>query len=164
MKNVRGRMKKAQRKRISAAVLAAATWTTIVVAQDTKSAPSSQQIPPPTCLTLKGAWEGGYTPCTDATHQQWLADISHWRTERRIRIGYDDARYKMPVEDFHRRGVRVLFPMMMWDQGTREPGKSWPDAIAEVMKEVDADGVNGDTQDGVPLAFSLAADRVGQPL
>jgi hypothetical protein len=80
------------------------------------------------------------------------------------RIGYDDARYKMPVEDFHRRGVRVLFPMMMWDQGTREPGKSWPDAIAEVMKEVDADGVNGDTQDGVPLAFSLAADRVGHPL
>lgn len=238
-------MKKAQRKRISAAILAAATWTTIVAAQDTKSAPSGQQIPPPACLTLKGAWEGGYTPCTDATHQQWLGDISHWRTERRIRIGYDDARYKMPVlqwaqsefiqpqmmvqdryfydpvahkytvdrylddlekryggidavliwptypnmgiddrnqhdmirsmpggltgvrqmvEDFHKRGVRALFPMMMWDQGTREPGKSWPDAIAEVMKEVDADGVNGDTQDGVPLAFSVAADRVGHPL
>ena len=68
------------------------------------------------------------------------------------------------VGDFHKRGVRVLFPMMMWDQGTRDPGKPWPDAMAEVMKEVDADGVNGDTQDGVPLAFSLAADRVGHPL
>jgi gamma-glutamyl hercynylcysteine S-oxide synthase len=68
------------------------------------------------------------------------------------------------VEDFHKRGGRVLFPMMMWDQGTRDPGKPWPDAFAEVMKEVDADGVNGDTQDGVPLAFSLAADRVGHPL
>ena len=33
--------------------------------------------------------------------------------------------------DFHRRGVRVLFPMMMWDQGTRDPGKPWPEAIAE---------------------------------
>src|ERR1700753_1038756 len=104
MKNVRGRMKKAQRKRISAAILAAATWTTIVVAQDTKSAPSSQQTPPPTCLTLRGAWEGGYTPCTDAMHQQWLADISHWRTERRIPSAMTMRDYKMPVEDFHKRG------------------------------------------------------------
>jgi iron(II)-dependent oxidoreductase len=88
MKNMRGtRMKKAQRKRISAAILAAATWTTLGAAQDTKSASRGQQIPPPACLTLKGAWEGGGTPCTDATHQQWLADISHWRTERRIRVG-----------------------------------------------------------------------------
>src|ERR1700733_15748509 len=71
MKNGRGmRMKKGQRKRISAVILAAAMWTTIVAAEDTKAAPSGQQIPPPVCLTLKGAWEGGYTPCTDATHQQ----------------------------------------------------------------------------------------------
>ena len=67
------------------------------------------------------------------------------------------------VADFHRRGVRVLFPMMMWDQGTRDPGKSWPDAIAGLMKEIDADGINGDTQDGVPLAFSLAAEKIGAP-
>jgi formylglycine-generating enzyme required for sulfatase activity len=71
---------------------------------------------------------------------------------------------KQMVADLHRRGVRVLFPMMMWDQGTREPDRSWPDAIAALMKEIDADGVNGDTQDGVPLAFSLAADRAGHPL
>src|SRR5271170_2470779 len=32
------------------------------------------------------------------------------------------------------------------------------------MKELNADGINGDTQDGVPLAFSLAADKVGHPL
>jgi gamma-glutamyl hercynylcysteine S-oxide synthase len=68
------------------------------------------------------------------------------------------------VEDFHRRGVRVLFPMMMWDQGTHDPGKPWPDAIAELMKEIDADGVNGDTQEGVPLAFSAAAEKIGHPL
>ena len=36
------------------------------------------------------------------------------------------------VADFHRRGVHVLFPMMMWDQGTRDPGMSWPQAIAEI--------------------------------
>ncbi len=57
------------------------------------------------------------------------------------------------VADFHRRGVRVLFPMMMWDQGTRKPDQPWPEAIAERMKLIDADGINGDTQDGVPPDF-----------
>jgi formylglycine-generating enzyme required for sulfatase activity len=74
------------------------------------------------------------------------------------------AGVRQMVEDFHRRGVRVLFPMMMWDQGTHAPGKPWPQAIAELMKAIDADGINGDTQDGVPLGFSLAADAVGHPL
>jgi formylglycine-generating enzyme required for sulfatase activity len=68
------------------------------------------------------------------------------------------------IADFHKRGVRVLFPMMMWDQGTRDPGKPWPQAIAELMAEIGADGINGDTQDGVPLAFSAAADEVGHSL
>jgi formylglycine-generating enzyme required for sulfatase activity len=71
---------------------------------------------------------------------------------------------KQMIADFHRRGVRVLFPMMMWDQGTRDPGMSWPDAIASLMAEIGADGINGDTQDGVPLAFSSAADKIGHPL
>jgi formylglycine-generating enzyme required for sulfatase activity len=68
------------------------------------------------------------------------------------------------VADFHRRGVRVLFPMMMWDQGTHATARPWPDAIATLMKEIDADGINGDTQDGVPLGFSLAAEKLGHPL
>jgi formylglycine-generating enzyme required for sulfatase activity len=174
-----------------------------------------------------------------------LTDITHWRNERRIRIGYDSSRYELPalkwaqssfiqpqmmvhdrffydpvagkytvdkylddldkryggidavliwstypnmgiddrnqldmvrsmpggvegvrtmVAGFHKRGVRVLFPMMMWDEGTRDPGAPWPDAVADLMKEIDADGVNGDTQDGVPLAFSLAAEKVNHPL
>jgi gamma-glutamyl hercynylcysteine S-oxide synthase len=71
---------------------------------------------------------------------------------------------KKMVADFHRRGVRVLFPMMMWDQGTRDAGKTWPDATAEFMKQLDADGINGDTQDGVPLAFAQAAERADHPL
>jgi formylglycine-generating enzyme required for sulfatase activity len=73
------------------------------------------------------------------------------------------------VADFHRRGVRVLFPMMMWDEGTHAPAaemndEAWPDAIAALMKEIGADGVNGDTQDGVPLGFSVAAEKIGHPL
>jgi len=236
----------------AALLFTVAVLTAPTAAQDTKYHPSGQQIPPPSCLTLRGAWEGGYTPCTPATHREWLDDVTHWRMERRIRVGlagpqfaaipdfyelpalqwtrsafiqpqmmvhdryfYDpvaqkytvdrylndlDKRYggidavliwatypnmgiddrnqldmvsSMPgglagvramVEDFHRRGVKVLFPMMMWDQGTRDPGKAWPTAIAEEMKAIDADGVNGDTQDGVPLAFSLAAIQTGHPL
>ena len=68
------------------------------------------------------------------------------------------------VADFHRRGVRVLFPMMLWDEGTHDPGHPWPQAIAELMKQIGADGINGDTQDGVPLGFSLAAESIGHPL
>ena len=225
------------------AVFAMSAW-----AQDSRYAPFTfmdELIPAPPCLTMHNAWEGGGAPCTPLMHQQWLSDLTHWRAERRIRIGFDPARYslssltwtqssfiqpqmmaqdrsfydpvqgkykvdrylddldkryggidsvlvwatypnmgiddrnqqdmvrsmpggieglKQMVADFHRRGVRVLFPMMMWDQGTRDPGKPWPDAVAEFLKELDADGINGDTQDGVPLAFSLAADKIGHPL
>jgi iron(II)-dependent oxidoreductase len=211
-----------------------------VSAQDSKYPPKNHLIPAPACLGNKASW-----PCSESAHSDWLNDITHWRNERRIRVGYDGARYdhsalrwtqssfiqpqmmaqdryfydpvarrytvdrylddldqryggidsvliwptypnmgidnrnqhdmirsmpggvegvKQMVADFHRRGVRVLFPMMMWDQGTRDPGKPWPEAIAELMKELNVDGINGDTQDGVPLAFSLAADKVGHPL
>jgi len=213
--------------------------------QDAVYRPKNQLIPASGCLTMKGAWEGGSTSCTEASHQLWLKDVQHWRMERKIRIGYNSSRYERPelrwtqssfmqpqmmvhdryfydpvagkytvdrylddleqryggidsvliwstypnmgidnrnqldmvrsmpggvdgikqmVADFHRRGVRVLFPMMMWDQGTRDPGSAWPGAIAALVKEIDADGINGDTQDGVPLEFSLAADRAGHPL
>lgn len=216
-----------------------------VSAQDSHFRPDRQQIPTPSCLVMRGAWEGGQSACTQNEHDDWLADIRHWRSERRIRIGYDGSRYDQPglrwtqssffqpqmmvedryfydpvahrytvdrylddlenryggidavliwptypnmgidnrnqhdmirsmpggvagvrgmIADFHRRGVRVLFPMMMWDQGTRDPGTDWPTAIAKLMAEVGADGINGDTQDGVPLAFSAAADKTGHPL
>ncbi len=215
-------------------------------AQDTHYPSKGQLIPAPDCLTLKAAWAGGFTgPCAPDVHNDWLKDITHWRSERRIRIGYNGWRYSEPVlqwaqssfiqpqmmvqdryfydpvagkytvdrylddlekryggidavliwptypnmgidnrnqhdmirsmpgglagvrqmiAGFHRRGVRVLFPMMMWDQGTRDPGEPWPQAIAQIMTEIGADGINGDTQDGVPLAFSQATEKVGHSL
>jgi iron(II)-dependent oxidoreductase len=223
-----------------------AILTLTAAAQDTAFAPRSQQIPPPDCMNLHSAWEGiTATGCAPSTHQRWLGDLKHWRSERRIRITYDSSRYDLPalkwtqssfmqpqmmvqdryfydpvagkytvdrylddldkryggidavliwstypnmgvddrnqlqmvasmpggiegvrqmVADFHRRGVRVLFPMMMWDQGTHQPDQDWPDAIAALMKEINADGINGDTQDGVPLGFSEAGKKIGHTM
>jgi gamma-glutamyl hercynylcysteine S-oxide synthase len=215
------------------------------IGQDTRYPAVDQQIPGPSCLVMRPEGEAPTASCTSEMHAAWLRDVTHWRNERLIRIGYSDDLYDMPalrwtqssfiqtqmmvedrylydpakrqytvdrylddlesryggidavlvwptypnmgidnrnqhdmiqampggidgvrkmIADFHRRGVRVFLPIMMWDQGTRSPGKSWPDAVAEQMKEIDADGINGDTQDGVPVAFSLAAIKTGHPI
>jgi iron(II)-dependent oxidoreductase len=230
-------------------LLAIVAMTMPAAAQDTKYVADGvweqPMISAPPCLMPKDPWEGSSGECPPNTHELWLKDVTHWRLERRIRIGYDGSRYDLPalrwtqssfmqpqmmvedryfydpvvgkytvdrylddlekryggidsvliwptypnmgidnrnqldmvrsmpggvsgvkqmVADFRRRGVRVLFPMMMWDQGTRDLGKPWPQAIAELMAEIGADGINGDTQDGVPLTFSLAAEKIGHPL
>ena len=231
--------------RLLLSLISCSFFAFLALAQDSKFRPNNQQIPVPDCLNIKVLLDSSYKPCTAEDHQLWLKDITHWRNERRIRIGYNGSRYEMPelawtqssfmqpqmmvhdrffydpvagkytvdryfddlqmryggieavliwptypnmgidnrnqhdmircmpggvagvrqmISDFHKRGVRVLFPMMMWDQGTRELAKSWPEEIAELMEEIGADGINGDTQDGVPLAFSLAADKIGHPL
>jgi iron(II)-dependent oxidoreductase len=209
----------------------AMAFAAAAAAQDTQYPARGQQIPAPDCMNLHYAWQVAQPGCPPYVHERWLADLDHWRAERRIRTTFDPARYQMPalqwtqssfiqpqmmvqdrylddleqryggidavlvwstypnmgiddrnqlemvesmpggiegvrqmVEDFHRRGVRVLFPMMMWDEGTHEPSKPWPQAIAELMKAIGADGINGDTQDGVPLGFSLAAEAIGHPL
>jgi iron(II)-dependent oxidoreductase len=68
------------------------------------------------------------------------------------------------VDDFHRLGVKVFFPYMAWDQGTRDVGSADWDAVAKLMAEIGADGVNGDTLRGIPRAFRTASDAVGHPL
>jgi formylglycine-generating enzyme required for sulfatase activity len=202
----------------------------VACAQDTAYPPHESQIP---------------GPPTSADFPKWLADIKHWRMERRIRIGYDDSEYLRPqmawaqssyiqpqmmiherffydpvagqytvdrylddlehryggidsvlvwqsypnigidyrnqydllrdmpggvagvrqmIADFHRRGVRVLFPVMVWDQGTRDEGVPNWTATAHLLAEVGADGVNGDTLDAIPRAFRSASDQTGHPL
>ncbi len=71
---------------------------------------------------------------------------------------------KQMIADFHRRGVRVLFPVMLWDQGTRDEGVPNWIATARLMAEIGADGINGDTLGGVPRAFRIASDQVRYPL
>ena len=84
-----------------------------------------------------------------------------------------DLLYDMPggveglrqmIKDFHRRGVRVLFPVMVWDQGTRDVGVPNWEATAQAMADIGADGINGDTLDGIPRAFRAASDQTGHPI
>ncbi len=74
------------------------------------------------------------------------------------------AGVKSMIADFHKRGVKVFFPMMPWDQGTRSEGVEMPEAVARQMAEIGADGVNGDTFSGIPKTFQSAVDRSGHPI
>ncbi len=68
------------------------------------------------------------------------------------------------VDAFHRRGVRVFLPTKPWDNGTRPQGQRDWHAIADIVKAVGADGINGDTYNGVPRAFFEACDALGCPV
>ena len=68
------------------------------------------------------------------------------------------------VADFHSHNVRVLFPVMLWDQGTHDIGKPEPQALAEELAAVGADGINGDTMVAVPRSFLIETQRTGHPL
>ncbi|MGA2031502.1 MAG: SUMF1/EgtB/PvdO family nonheme iron enzyme [Thermoguttaceae bacterium] len=68
------------------------------------------------------------------------------------------------VADFHRRDVRVLFPVMPWDVGTRPEGVPLHAAAARDMQAIGADGINGDTMGGMGREFRKTSDDCGHPL
>jgi iron(II)-dependent oxidoreductase len=68
------------------------------------------------------------------------------------------------VADFHRQGVRVLLPIMYWDHGTRDEGVPMQQRLAELAKEIAADGLNGDAMSPVTREFYTASLKVGHPL
>ena len=71
---------------------------------------------------------------------------------------------KTAVQDFQRRGVKVFLPTMPWDNGTHDQQQADWDAVTGLALAAGADGVNGDTYNGVPRAFRDAADAAGLPL
>jgi len=71
---------------------------------------------------------------------------------------------RQAIEEFHRRGVRVFFPTMPWDTGTRDVRMPYWTATARLMAEIGADGINGDTFSGIPRAYKVASDATGHPL
>ncbi len=68
------------------------------------------------------------------------------------------------IDDFHRRGVKVFFPTLAWDSGTRDEGAPPWKALAELMKGTGADGINFDTLESVPANFHIAANDAGHLL
>ena len=68
------------------------------------------------------------------------------------------------VAEFHRHDVRVLLPIMYWDHGTRDEGTPMPQRLAELAKEIGADGLNGDTMSPVTREFYTESLKVGHPL
>jgi gamma-glutamyl hercynylcysteine S-oxide synthase len=76
----------------------AGTLALTAAAQDTQYAPKGVQIPTPDCSNMYNAWDTvHHGACLPFTHEHWLKDLEHWRSERRIRTGYDPARYELPA-------------------------------------------------------------------
>ena len=218
----------------------------LLVAQDTAFPPVWEQIPGPKCAPIP-EWNSPNAPktCSKAETDAWLADVRHWRMERRIRAGYFGSEYERPelkwtqssfiqpqmmihdryfyspltikytvdrylddldqryggidsvlvwptysnigidsrnqydlfrdlpggtegvrkmVADFHRRNVRVFFPTMLWDQGTHDEKVPDAEALVKELADVNADGINGDTLDGMPASFKRASEKFNHPL
>jgi len=232
---------------IRALIGLALSWTCSapVLAQDVAATILPQQIAGPACGAPPAWNEQRHDGCSEAERAAWLADIRHWRDERRARAGLSADEYLRPelawtqssfvqaqamvhdrylyhpesrsytvgtyladldtryggldsvllwhtypnlgvdsrnahdlfndlpggreavsamIADFHRAGVRVLFPLMVWDRGTRDQGEPDSEAMARELAAVGADGINGDTLDGLPYAFRRASDALGHPL
>jgi len=58
---------------------------------------------------------------------------NQWDLARDLPGGVEGVREM--VDNFHRRNVRVLFPTMAWDNGTRDPGVPHWTATAQLMAE-----------------------------
>ena len=67
------------------------------------------------------------------------------------------------VRQLNARGVRVLWPFMAWDHGTRDEGLSDPEAMARLQRLTGADGLNGDTLTHIDEAFYTASTAHGTP-
>jgi iron(II)-dependent oxidoreductase len=68
------------------------------------------------------------------------------------------------VEQFHRRGVRVMFPILAWDSGTRDEGAPPSTVFPQLLKQIGADGINFDTLESAPKDFRTSSDAIGHPL
>jgi gamma-glutamyl hercynylcysteine S-oxide synthase len=71
---------------------------------------------------------------------------------------------KKLVADFHRHNVKVLFPVLAWDSGTRQESTPPWTALTQLLQEIGADGINFDTLESVPADFRAASVAAGHRL
>jgi gamma-glutamyl hercynylcysteine S-oxide synthase len=76
--------------------------------------------------------------------------------------GYNGV--KEMIAQFHQRNVRVFFPIMIWDYGTHPLNATMAAALVKAMKDLGADGLNGDTMFGVTEEYRNVFDSLGYPL
>jgi gamma-glutamyl hercynylcysteine S-oxide synthase len=70
---------------------------------------------------------------------------------------------KKVVDEFHQHHVKVFFPYLLWDSGTRETPAA-PAEFTQILKEIGADGINFDTLETAPANFHDASLAAGHPL
>ena len=66
------------------------------------------------------------------------------------------------IKEFHTRNISVMLPYNPWDVGTASPPLSNSNMIAQIWKQIDADGFFGDTMEGIAYHFfnrSVALDH-----
>ena len=68
------------------------------------------------------------------------------------------------VAAFHSRGVKVFWPYFLWDSGTRNEGKSDYETLVGLVIETGADGINGDTCDGINRTWWEESVALGKGL
>jgi formylglycine-generating enzyme required for sulfatase activity len=71
---------------------------------------------------------------------------------------------KSLVDDFHRHNVKVFFPILAWDSGTRQESTSPAIALTQLLKDIGADGINFDTLESIPADFRAASANAQHPL
>jgi hypothetical protein len=70
----------------------------IACAQDTALQVKTEQIEGPTCAHIP-TWQENAPPrpCHDSELNAWVQDARHWRDERRVRTGLNEAEYRDPA-------------------------------------------------------------------
>jgi formylglycine-generating enzyme required for sulfatase activity len=64
------------------------------------------------------------------------------------------------VDELHREGIKVFIDYNPWDTGTRREGKPDLDALVEMMRALDTDGIFLDTMDQGAEAFRARLDAI----
>jgi len=65
---------------------------------------------------------------------------------------------------FHERGVKFLWPEKPWDLGTRREPASDAATYAQLLKQTNGDGLNGDTMGFFPEEFYAESAKLGHPI